>query len=97
MQYLWARTHLGHLALRQGNLSEARNIFIETSRNFFNDKSDIGVVFNLEGIASLYVAVNKLEQAARLIGWSDAARQKIGDPRPPIEQAIAYALGEVGS
>ena len=101
MQYLWARTHLGHLALRQGNLSEARNIFVETSRNFFDDKSDIGVVVNLEGMASLHIAGNKLNQAARLIGWSDAARKKIGDSRPPLEQAdvdrdIAACLAKMG-
>ena len=102
MQYLWARTHLAHLALRQGNLSEARDILIETSRNFFSDKADIGVVFNLEGMASLYVAVNKLEQAARLIGWADAARKKIGDHRPPLEQTdvdrdIAAVIAKIGS
>jgi hypothetical protein len=27
------------------------------------------------------------ERAAHLIGWSDATRQEIGDPRPRIEQA----------
>ena len=101
MDYLWARTHLGHLALHQGNLNEARDILIETSRNFFNDKVDIGVVFSLEGMASVYVAVNQLKQAARLIGWSDAARKKIGGHRPPIEQAdvdrdIATCLDKLG-
>jgi tetratricopeptide (TPR) repeat protein len=101
MQYLWARTHLGHLALRHGNLSEARNIFIETSRNFFDDKSDIGVVFSIEGMAELYVATNKPAVAARLIGWADATRKRIDDTRPPIEQAdvdkiIAACLAKMG-
>lgn len=52
-------------------------------------------------MASLYVAANKLEQAAQLIGWSDAARKKIGDHRPPLEQAnvnsdIAICLEKMG-
>jgi hypothetical protein len=35
----------------------------------------------------LYVLTGKLEAAARLIGWSDANRKDMGDPRPRIEQA----------
>lgn len=38
-------------------------------------------------MASLNVIIHKPEPAARLIGWSDAIRKEIGDPRPPIEQA----------
>jgi hypothetical protein len=38
-------------------------------------------------MASLYVVIYKPEVAARLIGWSDATRGKIGDPRPRLEQA----------
>jgi hypothetical protein len=38
-------------------------------------------------MASLYVVTDKPEAAARLIGWSDANRERIGDPRPRLEQA----------
>ena len=101
IMYLWARSHLGHLALRQGNLSEARDIFSETTRGFFQGKNDIGIIFNLEGVAGLYAAAHKHKQAAILIGWSDAAREKIGDRRPPIEQDdvdrdIAACLAKIG-
>jgi predicted ATPase/DNA-binding SARP family transcriptional activator len=101
IMYLWARSHLGHLALRQGNLSEAKDIFIETTGGFFQGNNDIGIIYNLEGIAGLYVASEKPDQAAILIGWSDAAREKIGDRRPPIEQVdvdrdIAACLAKMG-
>ena len=32
------------------------------------------------------------ERGVRLLAWTDAWRDKIGDHRPPIEQAIGYAL-----
>jgi hypothetical protein len=38
-------------------------------------------------MASLYVVTDKPEVAAYLIGWSDANRKELGDPRPRIEQA----------
>jgi predicted ATPase/class 3 adenylate cyclase len=99
--YLWARSHLGHLVLRQGNLTEARDIFSKTAQGFLEGKNDIGIIFTLEGVAGLYTATDKYQQAARLIGWSDAAREKIGDRRPPIEQAdmdreIATCVAKMG-
>ncbi len=85
--YLWGRTHLGYVAVREGNLNEGRLLFHETARSFQQDKYEIGVVFSLEGMAGLYIATGKTELAAQLIGWADATREKIGDIRPPIEQA----------
>ena len=43
----------------------------------------------------------KTEMAGQLIGWSDALRERIGDPRPPLEQAdvdkiIAACVTKVG-
>jgi predicted ATPase len=87
MSSLWCRSQLGHLALCEGNLTEAHDIFTKTAREFFNDKNVIGVVFNLEGTANLHTVTGKLESAAHLIGWADATRQKIHDPRPRLEQA----------
>ena len=87
IEYLWSRVRLGHIELRAGNISEARLIFDETARTFQKDGSKIGVVFTLEGMAGLYVAVGKPEYAARLIGWADATREVIGTTRPFLEQA----------
>jgi tetratricopeptide (TPR) repeat protein len=98
---LFPRTQLGYLALREGNLIQARAIFTETTREFFNDKNEIGVVFNLEGIAGLYVAIGKFEVAAQLIGWADTTRERINDLRPHLEQAgvdkiIAACIAKMG-
>jgi len=87
MEYLWPRVRLGYVALREGNLTEAQRLFAESTRDFQKNEQHSGIVFALEGIASLYVAINKPDFAARLIGWADATREKIDDARPPIEQA----------
>jgi predicted ATPase/DNA-binding SARP family transcriptional activator len=87
ISYLFTRSLLGYLALQQGKISEAHEIFTETVRSFFDDKNEIGVAFDLEGMAGLFVAVGKYEMAVQLIGWSDALRKRIGDARPPLEQA----------
>jgi len=86
MHYLWMRAHLGYLALCQGETSEAGDIFAATTREFYNDKSEIGVAFTVEGIAGVDVAIGKTEHAPRFIGWADAIRKKVGDTRPHLEQ-----------
>ncbi len=101
MGYLWTRVHLGYIALRAGNLTEARATFAEIAQSFQKDKSTIGVVFTLEGLASLAVAVGKPEHAAYLIGWTDETRARILNPRPFLEQAnvdqiIAACLARIG-
>jgi tetratricopeptide (TPR) repeat protein len=98
MGYSWTRVNLGYIALRAGNLTKARAIFVEIAQNFQEDSSTIGVIFALEGLAQLSVAVGKPELAACLIGWADATREKIINPRPLLEQAnidqsIAACLG----
>jgi predicted ATPase/DNA-binding XRE family transcriptional regulator len=101
ISYVWSRAHLGYLALHQRDLSEARDIFSETVRDFFSDKNEDGVVFTLEGIAGLSVAVSKPKIAAQLIGWADATRKQTSDARPQIEQQfvdkiIAACLAKMG-
>ena len=101
MSSLWNKVHLGYVALREGNLKEAYEIFSKSAQEFQKDKSETGVVFTLEGMASLYVEVGKLEQAARLIGWADATRKQFHDHRPFIEQTdvdniIAACLAKMG-
>ena len=101
MGYLWTRVHVAHVALRAGDLADARDIFAETTRNFQKDGNTVGVVFAIEGIAGLAVAVGKPERAARLIGWADAHRERISNPRPFLEQAhmdqiIAACINKLG-
>ena len=84
--YLWSRARLGYIIFHQGDMSEARAIFSETAQDFKNDHIEIGVVYTLEGLASLSVLAGNPDKATRLIGWADTTRKKIGDIRPPIEQ-----------
>jgi tetratricopeptide (TPR) repeat protein len=87
MDYLWSNARLGYVELRAGNISEARKVFAETAQEFQKDGSKSGVMYTLEGMSGLYVAVGKPENAARLIGWADATREEIGAARPYLEQA----------
>jgi predicted ATPase/DNA-binding XRE family transcriptional regulator len=87
MGYLWGRARLGYVALREGSVAEAHQILADTIENFHADQSKNGLAFALDRMASLYVMTDKPEIAAHLIGWSDATRKEIGDPRPRIEQA----------
>jgi non-specific serine/threonine protein kinase len=101
MSYLWVRVRLGYAALRAGNLEEAHDSFVETAQNFHKDRYTIGAVLALEGMAALFIAVDKPESAARLIGLADAVRKKIKDVRPNLEQAdvdkiIAACLAKIG-
>lgn len=87
MGYLWGRARLGYVALREGSVAEAHQILADTIENFHADQSKNGLAFALDRMVSVYVMTGKPEAAARLIGWSDAIRREIGDPRPRIEQA----------
>jgi len=103
LNYLWAHVHLGYVALRESNFTEAYHIFAETAHNFQNDHNLEGVIFTLEGMAGLYVATDKPVIAARLIGWADALHEQIKDKRPIREQtdvdkiisACLIKMGEV--
>jgi len=87
MAHLWAKVRLGYVAFHSGSLSEARQILAEATLNFAKDNYTIGTVFSIEGLASLYATLGKTENAAKLLGFADAAREKIEDIRPPLEQA----------
>jgi predicted ATPase/DNA-binding XRE family transcriptional regulator len=103
LDYLWARVHLGYVALREGDFNQAYHNFAETAYNFQNDHNIEGVIFTLEGMAGLYVATDKPVIAARLIGWADALRKQTKDRRPLLEQtdvdqiiaACLVTMGEV--
>ena len=101
MSQLWVQLRLGHVLLRAGNLTEARQILTKTAQNFGKDGYTIGAVFALEGMAELFSVVGKPEHAARLIGCADIIRERIQDPRPEFEQAnvdkiIAACLAKMG-
>ena len=101
MGYLWARARLARIAVRAGNVAEAHQILGEVIGNFHTDQNKYGLAFALDMMASLYVLIRKPEAAAQLIGWSDAIREEIGDPRPRLEQTdldrdVAKIHAEIG-
>ena len=98
---LWCRAQLGYLALHEGNINKARNIFAETAQEFQKDEHAMGVVFSLEGMAGLYVAIDRPDIAARLIGWADRTRREMSETRARLEQEdvdkiIAACLAKMG-
>jgi predicted ATPase len=86
-QNLWAQIYLAYAVLRQGDLQQARQLFEDGIRGMQTADLVIGLVYAVEGLASLHANQGQAERAARLFAWADAMRVKIGDPRPPVEQA----------
>jgi predicted ATPase len=102
MGVLWGRARLGDVVLREGNVAEAHQLLVDALENFHANGNKNGLTFTLDKMASLYVTIHKPEVAAHLIGWSDATRKEIGDPRPRIEQAdldrdIAAIIAKLGA
>src|SRR5215208_4198967 len=102
MGYLWRRARTGYIAQSEGRDAEAHKILADTIENFHAEQNKNEIAFALDRMASLYVLTDKPEIAAHLIGWSDATRKEIGDPRPRIEQAdldrdIAAIKAKIGS
>lgn len=99
--YLWSTARLGHVLMQQGKTAEAQTALFEVTREFHRDRTEIGVVFSLEGMAGVYAKTNKTVLAAQLIGWADAIRKRMKDVRAPLEQAdvdktIASCLATMG-
>jgi len=84
---LWAHVKMAYAVLREGKIQQAHEIFRESIHRAQKADLIIALVFAVEGLASLYVNQNQPERAARLFAWADAMREKIGDFRPPVEQA----------
>jgi predicted ATPase/DNA-binding SARP family transcriptional activator len=83
----WSQTFLAYTDLRQGDAARAREGFEDCLRQFHEAGVTIGVVFAIEGLASLFVTQGQFERAARLLAWADATRESLGEPRPAVEQA----------
>jgi predicted ATPase/Tfp pilus assembly protein PilF len=86
-QKLWARAFMAYAVLRQGDTQQARKLFEDNIQKSQKANMTIALVFAIEGLVSLNVNQGQFERAAQLFAWADVMRAKIGDPRPPIEQA----------
>jgi hypothetical protein len=101
MSFLLNNILLGHIMMQQGKISEAQSILFETTREFLKVGSDIGVAASFHYMAGLYIAMDKPDVAACLIGSADATREKINSIRPPFDQGeldkmIATCLEKIG-
>ncbi|MCI0609427.1 MAG: tetratricopeptide repeat protein [Anaerolineae bacterium] len=83
----WSRVNLAYVILRRGEFVQAQSMFKNVIHYFQDTNNTIGLVYAIEGLASLNVNQGRSERAVRLFAWTDAMREKIGDHRPPVEQA----------
>jgi tetratricopeptide (TPR) repeat protein len=83
----WAMSDLGYVALRQGDWQRAHHLWVQSMHSFRESSVPSGVVYSLEGLASLGVQLGRLACAARLLAWANATRKATSDTRPPVEQA----------
>lgn len=86
-QTLWAQIYMAYAILRQGGMQRARELFENGIRGMQKAGLVIGIVFAVEGLASLYVHRSENHRATKLFAWATAMREMLGDPRPPVEQA----------
>jgi predicted ATPase/class 3 adenylate cyclase len=84
---LWAHIIMAYAVLRQGNIQQAREKFADSVRGLLKANLMIGLVFAIEGLASLIANHEQAERAAQLFAWADVMRDRLGDHRPPVETA----------
>jgi predicted ATPase/class 3 adenylate cyclase len=82
----WVQAHLAYTELRLGNSTKAKELFKDCVRQFQKANMETGLIFIVEGLASLDTNQGHLERAARLFACADVHRARGGDLRPPIEQ-----------
>ena len=83
---LWTLVRLGYVFLRMGEISQAQSIFIDCQKQFLEGDEFAGVIYSVEGLASLSIAQGNAEKAALLFSWADEMRLTLDDVRPPVEQ-----------
>jgi tetratricopeptide (TPR) repeat protein len=94
----WVQAHLAYSELRRGNAEKAKELFKACSRQFQKANIGTGLIFIMEGLASLYIAQGQPERAAYLFAWADVQRASGGDLRPPVEQdSVARDLETIHS
>jgi predicted ATPase len=100
----WTRVRMAYAFLDEGNYQQARETF-RICLQLFRQRGTfdylIGVVFTIEGLASLHTNQGQLEWATRLFAWADAVREELDNHRPPVEQmdvnkSIQLCLAQLG-
>jgi predicted ATPase/DNA-binding CsgD family transcriptional regulator len=94
----WPSVSMAYVFLREGDRLQASTIFKNCLEQFQKDENVIGMVYTIEGFASLCMTQERLKHATRLFAWADAMREKLGDDRQPVEQnSVDYDLAIIRS
>lgn len=83
----WANARLGYLYTRLGQGENARLYYREALLPYQKGNTRVGVLFTIEGFASLAVCEGQWERATKLFSWASTRREEGGELRPPVEQA----------
>jgi predicted ATPase/class 3 adenylate cyclase len=83
----WANARLGYLYTRRGERDLARFYYHEALAPYLKGNTKVGVIFTLEGYASLAVVEGQCGKAVKLYSWATKLRNESGELRPPVEQA----------
>jgi len=99
----WANARLGYLSTRLGEWENARLYYQQALIPYQKGNTRVGVLFTVEGLASMAVCEQQWEKAIQLFSWASNMRQNSGELRPFVEQvsverdlaAIRVHLSEV--
>jgi predicted ATPase/class 3 adenylate cyclase len=83
----WANARLGYLYTRLGERETAQLYYREALIPYQKGNTRVGVIFTIEGFASLAASECQWERALRLFSWASKLREDNGELRPPVEQA----------
>ncbi|HUR76990.1 MAG TPA: LuxR C-terminal-related transcriptional regulator [Acidimicrobiales bacterium] len=82
----WALQAAGELALAEDNLEEATTAIHQALTAWTEIGNGLGVVATLEQLAHLNVHANRSLEAARLLGATDAERERLAWPVAPADR-----------
>jgi tetratricopeptide (TPR) repeat protein len=83
----WANARLGYLFTRLGEGKTARLYYREALIPYQKGNTRVGVIYTIEGFASLAASECQWGRAIRLFSWASKLREENGELRPPVEQA----------
>ncbi len=78
----WSLVLLGEIALGRGDYGAASTKLVESLEIRKATGDRLGIAECLEGLSAVDVHYGRAEQAARMLGAAEAAREKIGTPLP---------------
>jgi predicted ATPase/class 3 adenylate cyclase len=82
----WANARLGYLYTRRGERDLARFYYHDALAPYLKGNTKVGVIYTLEGFASLAVVDGQCGKAVKLYSWATKLREESGELRPPVEQ-----------